>query len=249
MTIELHNIVLANVTLHCYKGICFADLTQNWWHIQILYIHFKVISLQYIVFSAFCCLQKTWFKALNQGSGRFSPFAEHFRSGLLCKSTKHILRQSSPAHALTTAMEQNCTAGCLSADIAQTLQCRVQQKTYFAEFWDPCYIPWAITSQNYEWKRENKLKCHFVIIYLKVHFPFSCKKCIQLNSLSGSWLFHITANFWLLSACVHKQWKLCFVKIFCIARVYFSNQCMGIYLYSVDAFWGGYVISWLVVSC
>lgn len=127
LTTELHNIVLANVTLHCYKGICFADLTQNWWHIQILYIHFKVISLQYIVFSAFCCLQKTWFKALNQGSGRFSPFAEHFRSGLLCKSTKHILRQSSPAHALKTAMEQNCTAGCLL--IAQTLL-----RPYNAEF-------------------------------------------------------------------------------------------------------------------
>lgn len=144
-------------------------------------------------------------------------------------------------------MEQNCTAGCLSAEITQALQWRVQQNTYFAEFWVTCYIPRVITSQNYEWNRESKLKCHFVITYLKEHIPFSCKKCIQLNSLSGAWLFHITANFWLLSGCVHKQWKLCFVTIFCIARVWFSNRCMGIYQYSVDAFWGGYVISWLLV--
>lgn len=129
VTIELH-IILANATLQCYKGICFADLTQNLWQIQMLYIHSKVNSLQYIVFSAFCCLQKILFKALNQGSGRFPPCAEYFRSGLHCKSTKQLLRQSSPAHALTTAMEQNCIAECLSAGIAQTnsakyLLCRI----------------------------------------------------------------------------------------------------------------------------
>lgn len=103
VTVELHNIVFANVTLQCYKWIYFADLTQNWWHTQILYAHSKVNFLQHIVFSAFCCLQKTLFKALNQSNRRFPPCAAYFRSSLHCKSTEQILRQSSPAHALNNS--------------------------------------------------------------------------------------------------------------------------------------------------
>lgn len=158
VTVELHKIALANVTLQCYKGICFADLTQNWWHIQI-YIHSEVNSLQYIVFSEFCCL--TWFKALNRGSGRFPPCAEYFMPGLHDKRTKQILTTNKIAL-------QNVWVQIL-------LRPYNAEFTYFAEFWVTCYIPWAITSQNYEWKRESKLKCHFVIIYSKEHIPFSCK--------------------------------------------------------------------------
>lgn len=168
VTTEVHKIVLANVILQWYKGICFAGLTQNWWHIQIC-IHSEVNSLQYSAFSGFCCLQKTWFKALNQGSGRFPPCAEYFTSGLHYKSTKQILRRSSPSHALTTATEQNYTAECLNADIAQTLQCRIQQKTYFAEFWLTCYVTSQSLSNQFRklWMKERKQSemslCHYLL--------------------------------------------------------------------------------------
>lgn len=169
VTTEVHKIVLANVILQWYKGICFAGLTQNWWHIQILCIHSEVNSLQYSAFSEFCFLQKTWFKALNQGSGRFPPCAEYFTSGLHYKSTKQILRRSSPSHALTTATEQNYTAECLNADIAQTLQCRIQQKTYFAEFWLTCYVTSQSLSNQLRklWMKERKQSemslCHYLL--------------------------------------------------------------------------------------
>lgn len=199
VTVELHNIVFANVTLQCYKWIYFADLTQNWWHTQILYAHSKVNFLQHIVFSAFCCLQKTLFKALNQSNRRFPPCAAYFRSSLHCKSTEQILRQSSPAHALNNSKWNKIAL--------QNVWLEILLRYYNAEFRK------KLTLQNSELrviypeqplpKIMNEKANWNVTLSLftwKSTFLSHVKSAIQLNSLSGARLFHITAIFWLCTS-------------------------------------------------
>lgn len=124
--VELHNICLARVTLSCYERICFANLTQNWWHVQILKPGCsKFISSQYIIIPIIHCLQKAWFKALNNGSGS-SHCVQSTSGQAYIARVLNVLKIdietkffSSCSYNINGA--QNCTAGYLRTDVAPTL--------------------------------------------------------------------------------------------------------------------------------
>lgn len=133
----------------------------------------KVISSQYIIIPIICCLQKARFKALNKGSGRFPPCAKYFRSGLHCKSTKCFKNRYWDKVLQLTLLQHQWSKTALQGICVQTLlrpynvEFSREVTLQNPDFWVMCYIPWVITSQNYEWKRESKLKRDSVIIYWK----------------------------------------------------------------------------------